>query len=157
MYKRQVLSLAAPAGPVAPGAVFAVEIVLRAGDGPDSVDAVVSFDPAWLQVVDSAGRPAAKIGAGAALPVVLQNSADSRAGQIRFSAGRQPGGATPAGTVVVATIYFRAAVSRTAVSTPITFAASGVYGPGVSALAAQQGSVVNVAAGRAFYLPLIGQ
>ncbi len=162
-----VLSLAAPAGVVAPGAVFAVAIVLRAGEeSVDSMDAIISFDPARLQVVDSTGKLAAAIQAGAALPVVLQNAADSRAGQIRFSAGRQPGGAGPAGTMVVATAYFRAAVSaqntgafyRTAGSTFIAFAAgAGVYGRGVSVLGEQQGSVVSLAAGRAFYLPLIGQ
>jgi len=105
------------------GAQFRVDIMLSTADRPvDSVDTLINFDPAILQVVDNLGNPAGQITAGTDLPLVLVNRVDNRAGQILYGAGRRLGDRPPAGTMRLATIRFRA-VSQTVnpAGTPLIF------------------------------------
>jgi len=94
---------------VALGMIFQVDVLLASGSQPiDSVDATITFDPAFLQVVDARGNPATTMSAGAALPMPLINRVDNEAGKIAFGAVRRLGDASPAGDLLLGTIRFRA-------------------------------------------------
>ncbi|MCX6033312.1 MAG: S8 family serine peptidase [Chloroflexi bacterium] len=155
-----ILRISPPAGAVMRGATFAVDVFAQAGSqGVDVVDTAVSFDPAHFQVVDAAGNLTTGIVPGDGLPIVLQNQADNGTGRIRFSAGRQPGGAMPAGDLRVATIRFRAIATTHAGGAAIGFGeGTGVFSRGQPVpVTRTDGRVIVAAGGVSGYLPLIGR
>ncbi len=115
-----VIRLSAPPGPVPAGSVVAVRIEVAAGGQPvDGVAAYLDFDPAILQVTDSAGNPLSTIEPGGPLALVLLNRVDHQAGTIDYAAGAQFNQPAPSGTLALATIYF---VGRQASGgAPLTF------------------------------------
>jgi hypothetical protein len=71
------------------------------------VELYVQFDPAVLQVVDTAGDPATTIAADlTTLNIELANEANNTTGNIRYDAGKLTG-APSTGTFQVATVYFK--------------------------------------------------
>jgi hypothetical protein len=148
-----------PASSVTPGEIFSVDVVLQAGDQPvDSVDAYVSFDPANLRVVDTAGNEAKTIVPGNALPLVLQNGVDNGQGRIVFSAGRQLGGIPPTGDLLLATIRFKAVAATSTDGIPVAFeTGTDVFSRGDSVLGTSVGGVVIIGSDRGHrsHLPLL--
>ncbi|MBI2886363.1 MAG: hypothetical protein HYY02_04050, partial [Chloroflexi bacterium] len=120
------------------GQVFSVGVVARTGDQPvDAVDLLLRFNAAILQLVDEEGNPVEMVAAGNALPVVLRNRADSEAGWVAFSAGRDPAAPAPAGDLAVATLRFRALVPISGAALPMALAGlegSGAYYSGYQLL-----------------------
>jgi uncharacterized repeat protein (TIGR02543 family) len=133
------------------GEVFTLDIKADTGSGTaDTVDAYLNFDPAYLQVVDMSGQPAATIEENSALGLALTlNTVDNVAGQINFSASKYT---TPAlsGTLMVATVRLKALAVVSA--TPVAFVRSGgrysdLLRAGDSLNPTLAGSAVNVAPG----------
>jgi hypothetical protein len=149
-----------PARNVANGATFTVDIAIQAGAlAVDSVDAYLTFNRAYLRVVDAAGNETSSIVAGSALPLVLQNSADNSKGRIVFSAGRQFSGAPPSGDFVVATVRFKAVAPTGSEGTSLAFGAdTNIYYQGNAITGTRSGGVVVVggaATGHLLYVPMV--
>jgi hypothetical protein len=107
---------------VAVGEIFTLDLKIASGTQPvDAADAYLSFDPAYLRVVDAGGNETNRIVPGSALPLVLQNRADNSLGRIAFSAGRALGGPPTSGDFALATVRFKAMVSTGAGGTPVRF------------------------------------
>jgi hypothetical protein len=145
---------------VANGATFTVDIAIQAGAlAVDSVDAYLTFNRAYLRVVDAAGNETSSIVAGSALPLVLQNSADNSKGRIVFSAGRQFSGAPPSGDFVVATVRFKAVAPTGSEGTSLAFGAdTNIYYQGNAITGTRSGGVVVVggaATGHLLYVPMV--
>lgn len=95
-----------PASLTAPvQSAFAVDIVVDCGANADGAAAVVTFDPACLQVVAVASDTSA-------FPKVLRNLYDNENGIVRYDAGAELGchtlGNCPSGVARLATVTFRA-------------------------------------------------
>jgi len=150
-----VISVDPSSRSVTPGAVFTLDIKIAAGSqAVDSVDSYLSFDRNYLRVVDVSGNETNDIMAGAALPVVLQNSADNSQGRIAYSAGKQLGGVSPSGDFVLATIRFKAIAATPGGSIAIAFqSGTDAFYQGDSVL----GTLANgaVSAGYRVYLPIL--
>lgn len=135
-----------PASAVAQGMVFRVDMFLSAGSQSiDSVDAVVHFDPAILQVVDEMGNPASAILPGEASLMPLANQVDNGAGRISYGAVRPLGAVPPTGELHLATIRFRAnAQTLSPAGTSLTFdSACEAYFAGLPVLdGSEPGSVI---------------
>ena len=131
---------------VAQGMRFRVDMLLSSGAQPvDSVDAVIRFDPAILQVVDEQGNPSTTIEIGDAPLLPLANSVDNAAGTITFGAVRPLGDSPPAGDLHLATIRFIAnAQTLSPTGTPLVFdGTSEAYYGGLSILdGMESGSVI---------------
>jgi len=92
-----------------PGTTFIMEIVIDATSQEiDSAQAHLDFDPSYLTVVDEDAQPACEIIPGTALPMVMQNVADNKLGQISYAAGHLVPGTMLQRPFVLATIRFRA-------------------------------------------------
>ncbi|MCL4533744.1 MAG: cohesin domain-containing protein [Bacteroidetes bacterium] len=92
------------------GETFSIEVQLVAGAQKlDAVQASLSFDPKYAQVVDTTGAPATAVEAGKALPTLLLNQADNAKGSIDYAAGAafEPG-KEPSGTFTLATMHLKA-------------------------------------------------
>ena len=127
------------------GEIFTLGLQIASGEQlVDAVDAYLSFDPAYLRVVDASGNETNSIIPGSALPLVLQNSADNSSGRITFSAGRQLGTSPPSGDFVLATIRFKAMAETGGGGTPVSFLeGTDVFYQGESILqASNDGSVI---------------
>jgi len=74
----------------------------------DTVDVLLSFDPATLTVVDVNDMPAERIIPGDSLPLELANRVDYEAGEIAYSAGIALGAKPVTGQLAIATIRFKA-------------------------------------------------
>lgn len=86
---------------VSVGQRFTVTIQVNAGTEPlAGIDALIDFDPAYLEVV--------RISGGTTLPLMLLNEYDNEKGQLAFSAGVALGGTYASGTFTYATIEFQA-------------------------------------------------
>ncbi|MBM4459080.1 MAG: hypothetical protein FJ011_15180 [Chloroflexi bacterium] len=128
--------------------------------GVDSADIYVKFDPAHLRVVDAEGDEADAVAPAPALPLVLQNHADSAAGRIAFSAGRQLGAAAPSGRLLLATIHFRALAATNAEGATVRFVPrTGVFSAGASVPGEQTDGVVVISPrfDHRWYLPQVGR
>ncbi len=83
---------------------FAVDIVVDCGANADGAAAVVTFDPACLQVVSVTS-------AASAFPRVLRNLYDNGTGIVWYDAGAELGchasGSCPSGVARLATVNFR--------------------------------------------------
>jgi subtilisin-like proprotein convertase family protein len=102
------LTLDSAIGSYDAGQVFPVDIVIQTGgQSVDSAQVFLSFDPAYLSVVDEAGNPATAIISSQAYAVHLVNAVDNTVGQIYYADGLLTG-APPGGTFVLATVRFKA-------------------------------------------------
>lgn len=96
------------------GTEFITVITVESGSTAiNGVGAYIDFDPAVLEVVS--------IAAGADLSTVLQKSFNNTLGRINYAAG-ELSGTLPQGSIVVATITFRAKAQAS--NSPLTFANS---------------------------------
>jgi len=140
---------------------FSLDIQVRGGSYQVAgVSACLSFDPAYLHVVDAGGNEANDITPGAALPRTMRNSADNALGRIQFEAAMDLGGAPAGGTFVLATIRFKAIAATPSGGTGIVFLGGSdvLDSQGNSVLGStSNGSVVvvPVAAGPRVYLPMV--
>ena len=101
------------------GQTFVVQISVATGSQPvDAAQAVLTFDPAYLAVVDAGGNPATSITPGSAFNYNLANTANNTTGQIEYVDG-QLGGDPIHGTFVLASIRFKALAATT--GTPVRF------------------------------------
>jgi hypothetical protein len=101
--------------------VFTIDIVGNAGTASaDTVQAYISFDPAYLEVVDVSGQPVSEIELNTAVfDSATWNVVDNVGGRIDLSAtGFDP--PYLSGTVKVATIRLKAKALTS--GTPLTFA-----------------------------------
>jgi hypothetical protein len=143
------------------GQIFSVAINVNAGSQQvDGAQAVITFDPVHLQVVDDAGLPVSSITAGSAMDTHLMNQVDNAAGRILYSDG-QLAGAPLTGSFTLATICFKAVAAGL---TPVSFTMQGqlqtkVTFQGGNVLSSAMDGTVTVAAGpvlsRHTFLPVI--
>ncbi|MAG35433.1 MAG: hypothetical protein CL878_04185 [Dehalococcoidia bacterium] len=107
------------ANQVAVGEIIEVQVRLANPDALpiDAVELLLQFDPAVLQVVDTAGQPATKVDASAiavAWQVPLQNSVDNERGQVSLAFGADLAGAAVDGDELhVATLRLHAIAPST--------------------------------------------
>ncbi len=139
------------------GQIVGLDVVADAGSqAVDTVELYLDYDPALLQLVDTAGAPAAAIEPGAALPVVLLNRVDAARGWVDYLAVSL-GGTAPSGQFTVARLRFKVlAAGQTTVRfsfsdwRPTDAAYAGEPVLGAVAAGQVQGGIANV-----LYLPLI--
>jgi len=94
---------------VAPGQVVELPIYVDVGSGEtDGVEVHLSFDPAWLRVVDANDSEATAIREGAALANVLGNAVSHSAGTIAYAAGSALEAAPTSGSFLLGTIRVKA-------------------------------------------------
>jgi len=129
------LTLTPAAQTIKAGETLDMVIQVESGDQEVvGVDAYLDFDPAQLEVEDqNTDKDGVQISGGETLSTVIQNSADNTAGHINYSAGVLGAEAYPKGTILVATVRFKALVE--AASTAVTFSTADtrttmVSGPG---------------------------
>ena len=100
-----------------------LDIAVLAETGSQAIDGasfVLNFDPAVLSPIDIAGKPAASMEPGVALPSVTGNWLDSTGGAAGFSAGMLQG-EPPTGEVVLAKLRFTVVSAPANGTTALTF------------------------------------
>ena len=113
-----------PANPTASlNQIFDLDVIVAAGSQQvDGAQAVISFNPAYLRVVDLAGNPASTIIPGSAMDTHIANSANNSTGRIFYSDG-QLNGPLLSGDFTLARIHLRAVGAGTSA---VAFSSNGL-------------------------------
>lgn len=99
----------------APGQEFTIDLMVDAGSQPvAAVDAFLHFNPTYLWVLGI-------VPDATALPTLLISAYDNAAGEVTYSAGKDPGGANATGTFRLATIRLRAVGTTTGTQLAFVF------------------------------------